>query len=109
MVRNNTQREATVIAIILMTAQLLHPMNNVAHNISIIVAINALKNRGYALQAHTSINTGARQRSQYAVLITIVLHENQIPNLHPAVTVAFTNTAFRGITSIFLTSVKKDL
>ena len=55
-------------------------------NIVLVNGIDALQNRGDAIQAHSRINAGRGKRQQFAVFLLVVLLKNQIPDF--AVTVA---------------------
>ena len=59
--------------------------------IRIIVRCLSLHDRRQALQTHAGIDAGLRQWVQFARLIAVILHEDQIPDLQDAVPFAIGN------------------
>ena len=57
-------------------------MNNRLNQVTFVVGNFALQNCGYTFQPHARINRGTGQGRQRAVIRPVVLHEDQIPDLH---------------------------
>ena len=49
--------------------------------------MHVLQDRGKALQTHAGIDRGSGQRLHVAIRITVVLHENQVPDFDITVAV----------------------
>ena len=56
--------------------------------VDLIVGMHALLHRGDTFQAHAGVHAGLGQRLQLAVVLAVVLHEHQVPDLDVAVQVA---------------------
>ena len=56
-------------------------------NVDLVVAVNVLKDRGKALQAHARVHARRGQRRDGAVLIHVELHEHVVPDFDEAVAV----------------------
>ena len=56
-------------------------------DVDLVVVVGALHQRADALQAHARIDARRRQRCQRAVLRAVVLHEDDVPDLDPAVAI----------------------
>jgi len=52
--------------------------------LGLVAAPLALQNRGDALDAHAGVDIALRQRHKAAVGLLVVLHEDVVPDLHPA-------------------------
>src|SRR5690606_10224483 len=55
--------------------------------IDVVVAVDALHNRGDALEAHAGVDRGLRQRCEPAGRVAVELHEHEVPDLDVAVAV----------------------
>ncbi len=55
--------------------------------VDLVIAVHALEHRGNALKAHARVHARARQRVEHPGLVTVVLHEDQVPDLDVAVAV----------------------
>jgi len=56
--------------------------------IGIVVGDDSLKDRGGAFKAHAGVNAGLGQGRQFAALIAVVLHEDEVPDFDEAAAVA---------------------
>ena len=109
MVSDNPEGETAMIAVILFAGQLLYPADQTAHNIGIVIGIYLLQDGSHTLQPHAGIDRRTGKRGKSAVFAAFELHKDQIPDLHPAVTIAFADTADRRVTGILFAAVKEDL
>ena len=69
------------------------------HEIGVVIGGAALNNGGQPFQTHPRVDTGIRERSEFAGFIAIVLHENQIPYLQEPV--AITTNLTGGLTTAY--------
>ncbi len=53
--------------------------------VDLVVGMDPLQHRRDTLQAHTGIHAGLGQRLQLAILLAVVLHEHQVPDLNVAI------------------------
>ena len=63
-------------------------MQSVEHgskHIRFIVILFALHNRGQAFETHASIDTDDGQVLELSLIVAVVLHKDQVPDLEPAV------------------------
>ena len=56
--------------------------------IGIVVGDDSFKDRGGAFKAHAGVNAGLGQGRQFAALIAVVLHEDEVPDFDEAAAVA---------------------
>ncbi len=61
--------------------------DEVAEQIDFVIRMHALHDGGDALEPHSRVDRGLRKRRQHALSRTIELHEHEIPDLDPAVSV----------------------
>ncbi len=61
--------------------------DQVDKEIDVVVVRDALHDRGHALEARTRIHRRLRQRRELAVGRAVVLHEDQVPDLDPAIAI----------------------
>ena len=66
----------------------LHMADDPLQQIGVIIGANSLHDRTDTLQPHAGVHRGLGQRSQCTVGRTVELHEDVVPDLHVAVTVA---------------------
>ena len=62
-------------------------LDEVLKEIDVVVRVHALHHGGNTLEPHAGIDRRFRQRMQLAVLVAVVLHEDEVPDLDEAVTV----------------------
>ena len=109
MVGNYAEREAAHVFMIFFSADFFYFCNQWTNQVGIVVAFYILDNGCDTFQPHTGIDTWTRQRSQYAVFVTVILHKYQIPDFQPAVTVTYAQcTAIRMIASVFFAAVNMN-
>ena len=61
--------------------------NQMTEQINVIVRMDALHHRGDALKPHPGIDRRFRQRCQRPIFRTLVLHEDEVPDLDEAITI----------------------
>ena len=71
-----------------------HGRQQSLEEIDVVVVVDALQDRGDALQAHPGIDRGMRDRLEYAVGGPLVLHEHEIPDLDVAIAVGIRATGW---------------
>ena len=91
-----------------LTADLLAKLNEVLHQIAVVVGGLVLHDGGHALQAHARIEVAVRQLRHGAVLLAVVLGEHEVPELKEAVAVA-AGLAVGAAAADLLAHVKVDL
>ena len=57
--------------------------------VGVVIGELALHHGGDALQAHAGVDAGRGQRVQFSRRVAVVLHEHEVPDLEPAVALAF--------------------
>ena len=62
-------------------------LDQILEEIDLIVRVLALQHRGDALEPHAGIDRRPRQRLHVALLVAVVLHEDEIPDLDVAIAV----------------------
>ena len=110
-VGDDTQRAAgtgIVIGVIGLAADLLTELDEVLHQIAVVVSSLVLHNSGHALQAHACIEVAMRQLRHGAVLLAVVLGKDEVPELQEAVAVT-AGLAGRATATDLLAHVKVDL
>ena len=73
--------------VVLHACQLLAKANEGAQDVALVVGALVLHDGGHALQAHAGVDVAVRQVGQGTVLLTVVLGEDQVPELQEAVAV----------------------
>ncbi|MBP1773967.1 MAG: hypothetical protein H6P99_3130 [Holophagaceae bacterium] len=56
--------------------------------VDLVVGVHALEDAGRALQAHAGVDAGLGQGGEHALGVALVLHEDQVPDLHDPVALA---------------------
>ena len=90
-VGDDAQRAAgtgVIVGVIGLAADLLAQLDEVLHQIAVVVGGLVLHDGGHALQAHARIEVAVRQLRHGAVLLTVVLGKHEVPELKEAVAVA---------------------
>ena len=90
-VGDNAQRAAgtgVIVGDIGLAADLLAQLDEVLHQIAVVVGSLVLHDGRHALQAHARIEVAVRQFRHGAVLLAIVLGKHEVPELQEAVAVA---------------------
>jgi hypothetical protein len=86
-VGNHLQRRMS--QILLSTHGIRGGLDQALEQIGVVVAVHTLEDRSDAFQAHAGVDTRRRQRLHLPVGIAVVLHEDQVPDLHVAIPVFF--------------------
>src|SRR6516162_166748 len=53
--------------------------------VDVVIVVLALQDRGYALQPHTGVDRGARQRNAFSLAELLELHKDEVPDLDEAI------------------------
>ena len=77
-----------IVGVIGLAADLLTQLDEMLHQIAVVIGGLVLHNGGHALQAHTRIEVAVRQLRHGAVLLAVVLGKDEVPELQEAVAVA---------------------
>ena len=96
-----------IVGVIGLAANLLAQLDEVLHQIAVVVGGLVLHDGGHALQAHARIEVAVRQLRQGAVL-AVVLGKDEVPELQEAVAVA-ARLAVGAAAADLLAHVKVDL
>ena len=97
-----------IVGVIGLTADLLTELDEVLHQIAVVVSSLVLHDSGHALQAHARIEVAVRQLRHGAVLLAVVLGKHEVPELKEAVAVAARLAVGAAATNL-LAHVKVDL
>src|SRR5262249_24873373 len=81
--------------------------DQVAEQVDVVIRVHALEHRGDALQPHARVYAGLGQRRHHALLVTVQLHEDEVPDLDVAVAVGLARS--RGSTGEPRAVVVEDL
>ena len=110
-VGDDAQRAAgtgVIVGVIGLAADLLAQLDEMLHQIAVVVSGLVLHDGGHALQAHARIEVAVRQLRHGAVLLAVILGKDEVPELQEAVAVA-TGLAVRAAATDLLAHVKVDL
>ena len=77
-----------IVGVIGLAADLLTELDEVLHQISVVVSGLMLHDSGHALKAHARIEVAVRQLRHGAVLLAVVLGKHEVPELKETVAVA---------------------
>ena len=77
-----------IVGVIGLAADLLAELDEVLHQIAVVVSGLVLHDGGHALKAHARIEVTVRQLRHGAVLLAVVLGKDEVPELQEAVAVA---------------------
>ena len=108
---DDAQRAAgagVIIGVIGLAADPLAQLDEMLHQIAVVVSSLVLHDSGHALQAHARIEVTVRQLRHGAVLLTVVLGKHEVPELKEAVAVA-ARLAVGAAAADLLAHVKVDL
>ena len=108
---DDAQRAAgagVIVGVIGLAADLLTELDEVLHQIAVVVGGLVLHDGGHALQTHARIEVAVRQLRHGAVLLAVVLGKHEVPELKEAVTVA-AGLAVGATAADLLAHVKVDL
>ena len=97
-----------IVGVIGLAADLLTELDEVLHQIAVVVSGLVLHDSGHALQAHARIEVAVRQLRHGAVLLAVVLGKHEVPELKEAVAVA-AGLAVGAAATDLLAHVKVDL
>ena len=97
-----------IVGVIGLAADLLTELDEVLHQIAVVVSGLVLHDSGHALQTHTRIEVAVRQLRHGAVLLAVILGKHEVPELKEAVTVA-AGLAVGAAATDLLAHVKVDL
>ena len=103
-----TAGAGVIVGVIGLAADLLAQLDEVLHQITVVVSSLVLHDSGHALQAHARIEVAVRQLRHGAVLLTVVLGKHEVPELKEAVAVA-ARLAVGAAAADLLAHVKVDL
>ncbi len=104
MVGNHAVADA-VVAVNRRAGHISRRLNQVKHQIRVIIIMLALQHRANALQPHAGVNGGFGQVNARAIALLFKLHKDQIPNLNKAVAI-FIGAAGRAAFNIGAVVVK---
>ena len=110
-VGDDAQRTAgtgVIVGVVGLAADLLAQLDEVLHQIAVVVGGLVLHDSGHALQAHARIEVAVRQLRHGAVLLAVVLGKHEVPELKEAVAVA-AGLAVGAAATDLLAHVKVDL
>ena len=110
-VGDDAQRTAStgvIIGVIGLTADLLAQLDEMLHQIAVVVGGLVLHDCGHALKAHARIEVTVRQLRHGAVLLAVELGKDEVPELQEAVAVA-ARLAVGAAAADLLAHVKVDL
>ena len=108
---DDAQRAAgagVIIGVIGLAADLLAQLDEMLHQVAVVIGGLVLHDGGHALQAHARIEVAVRQLRHGAVLLTVVLGKHKVPELKEAVAVA-ARLAVGAAAADLLAHVKVDL
>ena len=111
MVGDDAQRAAgtgVIVGVIGLAADLLAQLDEMLHQIAVVIGGLVLHDSGHALQAHARIEVAVRQLRHGAVLLAVVLGKHEVPELKEAVAVA-AGLAVGAAATDLLAHVKVDL
>ena len=111
MVGDDAQRAAgtgVIVGVIGLAADLLAQLDEMLHQIAVVIGGLVLHDSGHALQAHARIEVAVRQLRHGAVLLAVVLGKHEVPELKEAVAVA-AGLAVGAAAADLLAHVKVDL
>ena len=97
-----------IVGVIGLAADLLTELDEVLHQIAVVVGGLVLHDSGHALQTHARIEVAVRQLRHGAVLLAVVLGKHEVPELKEAVAVA-AGLAVGAAATDLLAHVKVDL
>ena len=97
-----------IVGVIGLAADLLAQLDEVLHQIAVVVSGLVLHDGGHALQAHARIEVAVRQLRHGAVLLAVVLGKHEVPELKEAVAVT-AGFAVGAAAADLLAHVKVDL
>ena len=97
-----------IVGVIGLAADLLAQLDEVLHQIAVVVSGLVLHDGGHALQTHARIEVAVRQLRHGAILLAVVLGKDEIPELQEAVAVA-AGLAVGAAAADLLAHVKVDL
>ena len=97
-----------IVGVIGLAADLLAQLDEVLHQIAVVISGLVLHDGGHALQTHARIEVAVRQLRHGAVLLAVVLGKDEIPELQEAVAVA-AGLAVGAAAADLLAHVKVDL
>ena len=97
-----------IVGVIGLAADLLTELDEVLHQIAVVVSGFVLHDSGHALQTHTRIEVAVRQLRHGPVLLTVILGKHEVPELKEAVAVA-AGLAVGAAATDLLAHVKVDL
>ena len=103
-----TAGAGVIVGIIGLAADLLAQLDEVLHQIAVVIGGLVLHDGSHALQAHARIEVAVRQLRHGAVLLTVVLGKHEVPELKEAVAVA-AGLAVGAAAADLLAHVKIDL
>ena len=103
-----TAGAGVIVGVIGLAADLLAQLDEVLHQIAVVVSSLVLHDSGHALQAHARIEVAVRQLRHGAVLLAVVLGKHEVPELKEAVAVA-AGLAVGAAAADLLAHVKIDL
>ncbi len=78
MVGDHSQRRVASIGVAGMARRRLE---QILEEVDLVVGVHPLHHRGDALQPHAGIDGGLGQRVEHPLLIAVILHKDQIPDL----------------------------
>ena len=110
-IRDDAQGAAgtgVIVGVIGLAADLLAQLDEVLHQIAVVISGLVLHDGGHALQTHARIEVAVRQLRHGAVLLAVVLGKDEIPELQEAVAVA-AGLAVGAAAADLLAHVKVDL
>ena len=97
-----------IVGVIGLAADLLAQLDEMLHQIAVVISGLVLHDGGHALQAHARIEVTVRQLRHGAVLLAVVLGKHEVPELQEAVAVA-AGLAVGAAAADLLAHVKVDL
>ena len=97
-----------IVGVIGLAANLLAQLDEMLHQVAVVVGGLVLHDGGHALQAHARIEVAVRQLRHGAVLLAIILGKDEVPELQEAVAVA-AGLAVGTTAADLLAHVKVDL
>ena len=103
-----TAGAGVIVGVIGLAADLLAQLDEVLHQIAVVVGSLVLHDGRHALQAHARIEVAVRQLRHGAVLLAVKLGEHEVPELQEAVAVA-AGLAVGAAAADLLAHVKVDL
>ena len=110
-VGDDAQRAAgtgVIVGVIGLAADLLAQLDEVLHQIAVVIGGLVLHDGGHALQTHARIEVAVRQLRHGAVLLAVVLGKHEVPELQEAVAVT-AGLAVGATAADLLAHVKVDL